>query len=393
MTIVAGHRRSLRVTATCVRYGWLVTEPQRHVSPRTPIQGVPVVLPANPTQPIPAQPSPTQVLPAQARAGAEPSQLALPLSDDEWTPGFDPVPGAYGGGEQVTRAPRARVRVGPRLSALAAAVVAAVALAATTHFFLRTVAGQRLDESALEGADYGQGTLWRLAEPVLDVVSVSFVIIAMGAAMLVALMRRRWGLGLQVAFLVAGANVTTQLLKHRVLERPDLDVWTQRPENSLPSGHTTVAASVSMALLIAVPRRMRPLVALIGAAYTGATGVATMVGQWHRPGDVIAAILVVAVWTCLVLALTPSSGVDRDGHGGVISTTVAGTLLGAGAVISGLAAYAMLVSKVRLIGAADVHTQDYIGTAFTVVAMTCLMVWVVLLLRQATAQAAQHARR
>ena len=177
-----------------------------------------------------------------------------------------------------------------RALALVVTMLAALGLVATWSLLVVHPRGSALDESAVDGASYGAGTLWQVAEPVLDVVSIGFIIAAIAATTLVAVIRRRWTLAFQAAVLVGGANITTQLLKHLVLQRPDGAL------NTLPSGHTTVAASVSVALLLVVPRSARPAVALLGAVYTGATGISTMIGQWHRPSDVIAAVLVVGAF-------------------------------------------------------------------------------------------------
>ena len=154
-----------------------------------------------------------------------------------------------------------------------------------------------------------------VAEPVLDVVSVGFIVAVLVAAMVIAVLRRRWSLALQVAVLMVGANLTTQVLKKFVLDRPDLGVEADYG-NTLPSGHTTAAASVSAALLLVVPPRVRPWAAVLGAGYTTATGISTLVGQWHRPSDVVAAVLVVLAWTaiaCALVALTPAPASTATG--------------------------------------------------------------------------------
>src|SRR5690606_11938465 len=106
-----------------------------------------------------------------------------------------------------------------------AAIVAVPAVAGgwlVWRFFVDTYAGQMLERAAFDGAVTGQGELWTVAEPVLDTVSIAFVVGGLGAAMGIALLRRRWGLAVQVAFLVVGANVTTQLVKHSLLGREEL---------------------------------------------------------------------------------------------------------------------------------------------------------------------------
>ncbi len=147
----------------------------------------------------------------------------------------------------------------------------------------------------------------------LDVVSIPFVIVVVLVTMLMAVLRRRVALAAQVAALVIGANVTTQILKS-YLVRPDLGL-ADRIANSLPSGHTTVAASAGAALVLAVPRRYRAVAAVVAAGYTTVTGVATLIAGWHRPSDAVAAIGVVLAWAGLVAAFGPrGSGFGQAGH-------------------------------------------------------------------------------
>jgi len=202
----------------------------------------------------------------------------------------DPDPSAQ-------RRPPARRGVAVVCALVVVACVVAVWL--LWRVFVDTWAGQRVEDAALDGALNGQNHLWRVAEPVLDVVSVGFVAAGLLGAAAVALVRRRLSLAVQVAVLVAGANLTTQVVKQHLLDRPVLGVGADYG-NTLPSGHTTAAGSVAAGLLLVVPPRARPLVAVLGAAYTALTGISTLVGQWHRPSDVVAAAFVVLGWTALV---------------------------------------------------------------------------------------------
>ncbi|MFC7879031.1 phosphatase PAP2 family protein [Isoptericola sp. NPDC057391] len=284
-----------------------------------------------------------------------------------------------------------QARTAPRVAAGVVAVLAALGVWLTWRFFVSATAGQRVDELAFFGATYGQGRLWRVAEPVLDVVSVAFVVAGVGVAMLVALVRRRWVLALQVAVLVGGANVTTQVLKHGILDRPELlPGWTG--PNTLPSGHTTVAASVSVALLLVTPRAWRPVVAVLGAAYTAATGVSTLVGQWHRPSDVVAALLVVLAWGAAVCALTPASSTDelrRPGgsYAAPGSYVVAGLLLlasVAGVLVSGGTLVGLVTNGDPIPLSPDLTA--YAAGALAVLAVTAAAFATLLVLRQLTAQ-------
>ncbi|MDD9208169.1 hypothetical protein PU560_17110 [Georgenia sp. 10Sc9-8] len=157
-----------------------------------------------------------------------------------------------------------------RAAALVVAVVAALGVVALWWVFVATVPGQRVEEIALEGSTLGR---WRLADgarAVLDVVSVPFLALATLAGVVIAALRRQWRLAVVVPLMVGAANVTTQVLKYVVLPRPDLSVGPAH-DNSLPSGHTTVAGSVAAVAVLVMPPRWRWLGALAGWGYAGGT--------------------------------------------------------------------------------------------------------------------------
>ncbi len=115
---------------------------------------------------------------------------------------------------------------------------------------------------------------------------------------------------------VAGANLTTQLLKatveHVRARALAHDLYLPWP-NSFPSGHTTAAASLAAALLLVTPARHRLAAATIGAALTAAVGFSVVVLGWHYPSDALGALLVVGAWGFAALAyLRLRSDRDRD---------------------------------------------------------------------------------
>lgn len=261
------------------------------------------------------------------------------------------------------------------------------------RYFVQTPEGQRLDETAFAGSMIGRSTLWRAAEPVLDVVSIPFVVAVLGATALIAVMRRRWFLAWQVTLLVGGANITTQLLKRVVFDRANLTDDVGAAANSLPSGHTTVAASVAAALVLVVPRRARPAVAILGAGYAAATGISTMVGGWHRPSDVVAALAVVLAWAGLTTALTALGSPERRTSSGPAATRIVAALFVVVAAITAALAVSGLVSTARRLTAEGMVSDRsglvtaYVGAAFGVVAMTALTFAVVLVSHQLASRA------
>ncbi|EYR62740.1 phosphoesterase PA-phosphatase [Actinotalea ferrariae CF5-4] len=282
------------------------------------------------------------------------------------------------------------LRPGRRAPGLVLAVVSALAVVAVWWAFVTTRTGQLLEQAAFQGSELGATRLWLVAEPVLEIISLPFVALVLLAAMLLAVVRRRVLLAVQVAVLMAGSNLSTQVLKHGVLDRPDLDVG-DRLANALPSGHTTAAASVSVALLLVLPPRFRPAAAIVGVVYTCATGISTMVGQWHRPSDVVAAVLVVGAWAGVAAALgvraRPRSARPAHGRWGIRAVVglllVGGAVTGAGAFVALQRSLDHLADGQELASRADLLTA-YGGGALGVVTAACLVVALVLVVLDVT---------
>lgn len=181
---------------------------------------------------------------------------------------------------------------------LLAAAVALLGLIGTYLYFVRTTTGQFIDESAWLEAPVVQR---RIGDPIshfLDALPMISVLTGSVLVLLITICRRRWLAGVVAVAMALGANLSTQLLKASLPERPDRGIQTL-DLNSLPSGHSALAASAVIAVFLVSSARWRPLVAFIGGSYAIASGVSTLINQWHRPADVVAAYLLVAAWTAL----------------------------------------------------------------------------------------------
>jgi membrane-associated phospholipid phosphatase len=171
---------------------------------------------------------------------------------------------------------------------------------------VHTVRGRTLDGAALRGALLSRSRVTEAVESVLDVVSVTSLLAAAALIVGIALVRLRHTLALAAIAVLVSANVVAQVLKRYVLDRPDLGIDEITPArlNSMPSGHSTIAMSVAVALVLVLPGKLRPPAAVAGAAYASVTGVATLLAGWHRPSDAIAGVLVVAICASLVGIVT-----------------------------------------------------------------------------------------
>jgi membrane-associated phospholipid phosphatase len=71
---------------------------------------------------------------------------------------------------------------------------------------------------------------------------------------------------------------------------------------SWPSGHAAAALALAFAATLLAPRRARPLVGAVGAAFALAVGCALLIQAWHMPSDVLGGYLMAALWMALAVA-------------------------------------------------------------------------------------------
>ncbi|MFD7021104.1 phosphatase PAP2 family protein [Promicromonospora sukumoe] len=206
---------------------------------------------------------------------------------------------------------RPAARPAARVAGLLVVLAAALGTWLVWWAMVTTWPGQRVEELVFVTADLFQDVVNRPVEPVLLLGSPPWLVTGFLAVCGVGLVRRRWGATAMAATVVVGSNLTTQVIKDGVLYRTGLVGEWNRDINTLPSGHVTVVAAAWAALLLVVPRRWRPVTALAGAAATCAMGLATIADRWHRPSDVVAAVLVVVLWTALVGVVAPAAWADR----------------------------------------------------------------------------------
>jgi membrane-associated phospholipid phosphatase len=234
-------------------------------------------------------------------------------------------------------------------------LAAAYALATTGAylFFVRTGVGQRLDAAA----EAPLRPPLVEAESLLRGLDVSALVAVLAAIGVLAFWRGRADLATVVVAVVLGSNVTTQVLKHTVFERPHLISEAYRLPNSFPSGHVTAAASIAIAAVLVMSRRLRPAVALAGSATTMIVGLATVAAGWHRPSDVMGAWFVVGAWAALATAaMVAIGGTGTPLPAGRASTAIEVSIW----VVGGAAASAFVVCSGAWVG---LHWADAADTA------------------------------
>lgn len=158
--------------------------------------------------------------------------------------------------------------------------------------------GQAVEDNALSASQFN-------AHPPapLSLVSPFAIAVALVALGLVALWVHGIARALTVTLVPAVAIVASQLLKSELLGRPDL--LTLSAENSFPSGHMTVFATIVGAAVFAMPRSIRALVAVGGAVLLGVVSWQLLGYGWHRPSDVLGALALGVTGFAFVTMFTP----------------------------------------------------------------------------------------
>ncbi len=171
--------------------------------------------------------------------------------------------------------------------------------AVITALALRTAKGQAIDSLAMEAVRVRLQSLfvvsrW-LSNTPTEVVLAVFAVGVLGLTFL----QKRLAVGVRALVFFALANVSAQILK-AFFERPNLGIG-YALANSLPSGHVTALASALIVLLVVTSGGAQGVIAVAGVFLTSLVGVSVVALGWHRPGDVLVALLLVIVWAMVVL--------------------------------------------------------------------------------------------
>ncbi|MBB3661721.1 MULTISPECIES: phosphatase PAP2 family protein [Prauserella salsuginis group] len=184
----------------------------------------------------------------------------------------------------------------PIVAAVSAIVAVGVYVAA-----VQTALGQTLENAALRGADEVGAQEQAAADNALDEITMYSLAAAVAVVALIGLLRRRLDLAIAGVGVIVAGQVVTQALKRYILPRPELvEVTGPYVDNSLPSGHTTIAMTVLFAVLIVVPYRWRGVALFLVLSWAVGIGAYTVTAKWHRLSDTLAADAIALAVACLV---------------------------------------------------------------------------------------------
>ena len=204
------------------------------------------------------------------------------------------VPRGHVGGP--TRRPSGR-------GALGIAGLCLLGLALTWVVAQLVPAAQVRDATALHDFTlFSRPSVDHLANRLLNLLDPAPFLVAGAVLIVVALARRRPRVALAVAAVLALAPLSAEMLKP-LLAHPHASVaGTHINEASWPSGHSTAALALVLCAVLVAPARRRAVVAILGALFAAAVGVALLILAWHLPSDVLGGYLVAGLWASLALA-------------------------------------------------------------------------------------------
>ncbi|MFT4233372.1 MAG: phosphatase PAP2 family protein [Leucobacter sp.] len=227
---------------------------------------------------------------------------------------------------------------------------------------VRLALGQLAENSVLDAAEF----TYSPPAP-LNLVSIPSVAVALLIVGVVAFFVHGFQRALVVTAVPALAIVASQLLKQQLLTRPQL--FELDLTNTFPSGHMTVFAALTGALIWAVPTRVRSFITIGGAALLSAAGWQLLAYGWHRPSDVFGGLALGALAFSLACLIRPATPRGRAFLGRTTSVALAliAWIAVAGALV--LAGVAMWQSSSSL----ALNAGEFGGVGISVLAARSLL--------------------
>jgi membrane-associated phospholipid phosphatase len=184
------------------------------------------------------------------------------------------------------------------------ALLCALGFVATFLVALHSGPGTRADAALFHHVDGNTALPVRAAgaaHTLLLGIDAAFLVTAIVLLAGLAAVRRHLDRAVAACAIVVCSVGSAELLKHG-LPRVDSLIPAGRPA-TFPSGHTSIAVSLGLALVLAAPSVLRPAAALVGAAYAAAVGLSLIVLGWHLPADVVGSFFICGFWAAAIASL------------------------------------------------------------------------------------------
>lgn len=195
----------------------------------------------------------------------------------------------------------ARIRIRMRRACLAAVLLLTVAYAG----LVLTATGRRWGDAAIAGRLADPAVAQFLREhPSLRGLGTLSLVLAVLLLVAVGVLRKRYALTGAALGTVAAAVLAAELLQRYAPGPRLVDAAGAAVQRGFPSSLSVVATGTALGLLLVVPHRLRAIAVGLAALWAVALGAYGIASGRHRPGDVIAAdLLVLAAFAALTALL------------------------------------------------------------------------------------------
>ncbi|MFF0433892.1 phosphoesterase [Streptomyces sp. NPDC004327] len=235
----------------------------------------------------------------------------------------------------------ARIRIRMRRACLTATLL----LTLTYAGLVLTATGRRWGEAAIAGrlADPVVARVLR-EHPVLQGVSTASPVLAVLLLAGIGALRKRYALTGAALGTLAAALLIAELLQRYAPGPRLVDSSGAALESGFPGSASVLATGAALGLVLVVPHRLRSAVVGLAALWAAALGAYTIAAGHHRPGDVIAAdLLVLAAFAALIALLARRGKVRPARRRGLPAQRFLVTVPLAALALGGLAAGAYLL--------------------------------------------------
>ncbi|MER7515679.1 phosphatase PAP2 family protein [Streptomyces sp. NPDC126499] len=209
----------------------------------------------------------------------------------------------------------ARVRIRMRRTSLAAVLLFTVAYAG----LVLTATGRRWGDAVVAGRLTDPAVARVLREhPSLQGLATLSLALAVLLLAAVGVLRGRYGRTGAALGTLAATLALAELLQRYAPGPHLLDASGTAVDSGFPSSPTVIAAGTALGLVLVVPHRLRSATVGLAALWATALGAYGIASGRHRPGDVIAADLLVLAAFAALLALLARKGKVRPASRGAL---------------------------------------------------------------------------
>jgi membrane-associated phospholipid phosphatase len=163
---------------------------------------------------------------------------------------------------------------------------------------------QRADVKLLEHITRPADRIHHVSEVLVTPFDAGAYLVIVAIVLIAAVLGGRRREGLIAVGAMAGAAITTQVLKNLLAEPRPEAASLLLPPNAWPSGHATAAAALAIGVVLITPPARREPVAIIAAVCVAVIGVALLILGRHYPSDVAGGICVAGAWGVIAFHLT-----------------------------------------------------------------------------------------